>query len=658
MKKKLSYPLMVLYTCQGLIIIGFIIESLKTQLTVNWIIYALLLIISFTTKKSIVNKVQDYIQNQIIDVTTLKDTLFTNVTIPLVVMSEDRTKWCNPPYQKWMEDLNAVDKSVKNVFPDLKIDEWIRKEQPKLKKMKFNDRYYEVMMEPFQRLDYVKQYAFYFFDVTEQETLIKQIDEEKTIVGYICVDNMDEIINSIEEVRRPMLFAIIDKKINLWFKKPDTVITKIDKDQYIVFLSVGELKKMEQAKFDILDEMRRIQIGNELPVTISIGIGNNLNSLQNSKEDARIAYDLAQGRGGDQTVIKRNDKYTFYGGKTKEVEKSTRAKARIKAYAFKELLNESDKVLIMGHRNMDMDCLGAAMGVYRGAATFGKKAQIVLPGPNFSITGLYNTIVSSNTYEDLFITPEDAKREITPETLLVLVDTHRRGYVESVELIEQAKNIVIFDHHRKSIDFVEEAVLTYLEPFISSTCEMIAEILKYLSEKIKLNPIEADALLAGITMDTKNFTVKAGVRTFEAAAYLKRSGADSTRVQKFFQDDMTTYRAKANAIQTTEIWEKNMAVAFVTDNLEYVNIVAAQVADSLLNIKDIRAAFVLANVNDCIYISARALEGINVQRIMEYLGGGGHLGIAGTQLKGITIDEAKQSLRGAVKAYLEEGETK
>lgn len=662
MKKKLkrnfSYPMIIIRSCQGLLFIGIVVESFKRTITFNWIIYAMLLIISMIGKKRLISKIQQYIHLHIREVTTLKDNLFSNIPIPLVVMSEDKTKWCNPPYHKWMEEINAIDKPLKTVFPDLKIEEWTKKEQPKQKKFKNNDRYYEVNMEIFHRLDHVKQYAFYFMDITEQEILKMQLDDEKNIIGYICVDNIDEISHSIEEVRRPMLLAIIDRKINLWFKRQETVVAKIDKDQYIVILSIRELNKMEESKFDILDEVRKIQVGNELPVTISIGIGNNLNSLQNSKEDARIAFDLAQGRGGDQAVIKYDDKYTFYGGKTKEVEKSTRVKARIKAYAFKELLNEADKVLIMGHKNIDMDCLGAAMGVYRGASVFGKKAQIILSGSNFSISGLYDRIISSNAYEDLFILPEDAKKEITSETLLVIVDTHRRSYVEVPELLEKAEKIVIFDHHRKSTDYIEEAVLTYLEPFISSTCEMIAEILKYLTEKIKLNPIEADALLAGITMDTKNFAVKAGVRTFEAAAFLKRSGADSIRVQMFFQDDMLTYRAKAKAIQMTEIWENNMAVSVVVDQLDYVNIVAAQVADSLLNIKDIRAAFVLSEINNCIYISARALEGINVQRIMELLGGGGHLGIAGAQLKGLTIDEAKQTLRGAIALYLKEGDSK
>ena len=355
-------------------------------------------------------------------------------------------------------------------------------------------------------------------------------------------------------------------------------------------------------------------------------------------------------------IIKHHDKYTFYGGKTKEVEKSARVKVRIKAYAFKELIQEADKIIIMGHKNMDMDCLGAAMGVYRGAALFGKKAQIVLWEPTFAIQALYDRIITSNEYDDLFITPEEAINEVNKDTLLVIVDTHRRSYLEAPELLDSCEKVVIFDHHRKSTDYIEEAVLTYLEPFISSTCEMIAEILNYLSDKVKLNPIEADALLAGITIDTKNFVFKAGVRTFEAAAFLRRSGADSTRVRMLFQNDMSTYRTKAKAIQMTEVWKENMAISVINDEVDHASIVAAQVADDLLNIKGIKASFVLSEVDDCIYISARALGNTNVQRIMELLGGGGHLGIAGAQLKDTTIDMAKYKLKEARDSYLEEGE--
>ena len=526
------------------------------------------------------------------------------------------------------------------------------------KKITIGSKFFEVMLEEFTRNGSTKQYAFYFVDCSEREKLRIQMEDEKTIIGYLCIDNIDEISHSIEEVRRPMLLAIIDRKINLWFKEREVVVARIERDKYMLILSARELRKMEETKFDILDEVRNIQVGNELPVTISIGIGNNLNELTGSKEDARIAFDLAQGRGGDQAIIKFNDKYTFYGGKTKEVEKSARVKVRIKAYAFKELLHEADKVIIMGHKNMDMDCLGAAMGVYRGAAIFGKKAQIVLREPTFAIKGLYDRIIASKEYDDLFITPEEAEREMNKDTLLVIVDTHRRSYLEAAELLDISEKVVIFDHHRKSTDYIEEAVLTYLEPFISSTCEMIAEILNYLSDKIKLNPIEADALLAGITVDTKNFVFKAGVRTFEAAAFLRRSGADSTRVRMLFQNDMGTYRARARAIQMTEVWHNDMAVSVVSGEMEYINIIAAQVADELLNIKGIKASFVLSEIDDCIYISARALGDINVQRIMELLGGGGHLGIAGAQLKDMTIDMAKQKLKEAIALYFEEGESK
>ena len=478
------------------------------------------------------------------------------------------------------------------------------------------------------------------------------------MMGYLCIDNIDEITHSIEEVRRPMLMAIIDRKINLWFKEREVVIARIERDKYIMIFNRRELEKMEQTKFDILDEMRHIQVGNELPVTISIGIGNNITSLNNSKEDARIAFDLAQGRGGDQAIIKHHDKYTFYGGKTKEVEKSARVKVRIKAYAFKELLHEADKVFIMGHKGIDMDCLGAAMGVYRGAAIMGKKAQIILKEPTFAIKALYDRIVESKEYEDLFITPEEAEKEIKKDTLLVIVDVHRKSYLECPEFLDKFEKVVVFDHHRRSTDFIEDAVLTYVEPFISSTCEMISEILNYLSDKIKLTAIEADALLAGITIDTKNFVFKAGVRTFEAAAFLRRNGADSTRVRMLFQDDMDVYKVRATAIKEAEIWEGNMAVADVNGAIPHANIIAAQVADELLNIKGIEASFVLTPQEEYIVISARALKDINVQRIMELLGGGGHLGIAGAQIKDVSLQEARILLQDAINKYFEEGETK
>lgn len=663
LKNNFPYAMMGLRSCQVLLVIGIIIQGIKIflqpQAAVEVVIYGIVLILSILAEKKVTQYISSEIEQKVEDISNNKAKMFSNVQIPLVLVEEFGTiKWANHCFMTLITEECAVDKNIKTIFPEAKFGEWLGEKQSTIKRIHLGSKSFEIVKEVIEEHETTKNYALYFIECTEKEKLRTQLEDERTLVGYLCIDNIDEISHSIEEVRRPMLLAIIDRKINLWFKEKEVVIARTERDQYMLIMNKKELEKMEATKFELLDEMRNIQVGNELPITISMGIGVNLKSLLASKEDARIAFDLAQGRGGDQAIIKNNDKYTFYGGKTKEVEKSTRVKVRIKAYAFKELLHEADKVIIMGHKNIDMDCLGAAMGVYRGATLVGKKAQIVLREPTFAIKGLYDRIVSSNDYENLFITPEEAEKEINKDTLLVVVDTHRKSYLECEELLALTEKIVVFDHHRKSTDYIEEAVLTYVEPFISSTCEMIAEILNYLSDKIKLNPIEADALLAGITMDTKNFVFKAGVRTFEAAAFLRRSGADSTRVRMLFQNDMDTYRFRAQAIQQTEMWHDNMAVTEVDGTVDHAAIIAAQVADELLNIKGIKASFVLSEVDSCIYISARALGDVNVQRIMELLGGGGHLGIAGAQLKNVTIEEAKYRLQNAIKQYSEEGETK
>ena len=675
-KKSFSYSMMFLRGCQVLLVVGIIIQLIKVfyapETIVSLLIYLIVLCGSIFGEKKISKYISNEVKREVEELTNTKNMMLSAVSIPVVLVEEFGViKWCNKGFYDIIKEKNILGKNIKMLMPDQKILEYLSEKQlssdrqaasdkvANTKKMiRLGSRSFELEIEALSEDDVHNSYAIYFIECTEREKLSVQIDEERCIVGYLCIDNIDEISHSIEEVRRPMLMAIIDRKINLWFKEKEAVVIRTERDKYIIIISKKEMTRMEEAKFDILDEIRSIQVGNELPITISLGIGVNLKSLPASREDARIAFDLAQGRGGDQAIIKNNDKYTFYGGKTKEVEKSTRVKARIKAYAFKELLHEADKVIIMGHKNIDMDCLGAAMGVYRGATIMGKKAQIVLKEPTFAIKGLYDRIMASNEYEDLFISPDEAMREIGKDTLLVVVDTHRRSYLECSELLEMADKVVVFDHHRKSTDFIEEAVLTYVEPFISSACEMISEILNYLSDKIKLNPIEADALLAGITVDTKNFVFKAGVRTFEAAAFLRRSGADSTRVRMLFQNDMDTYRIRAEAIQKAEIWHEDMVLSVIDGKVEHASIIAAQVADELLNIKGIRASFVFSEVDDCIYISARALGDLNVQRIMELLGGGGHLGIAGAQLRNTTLEEAKNQLRIAIRQYIEEGETK
>ena len=660
-KKNFSYAKLLLRITQTLLVSGIIVQLPKILVNleslVSFIIYIIILVVTIFAERKMIFYVRHKIEHDTDRIINIKNSMFSNIDIPMVIIEKTGTIIWNNNAFKLLYNQSIIGKNIRLIIPELKLNQVVDGEKLE-NRIIIHDKIYSVLSEKFEReKNEPKSYlGVYFIDNTEKHDLSVKIKEEKTIIGYLCIDNIDEISASIEEVRRPMLLAIIDRKINLWFKEREVVIARVERDKYIMIFSKKELECMKDTKFELLDEMRNIQVGNELPVTISIGIGHNINSLLESKEDARIAFDLAQGRGGDQAIIKHNDKYTFYGGKTKEVEKSARVKVRLKAYAFKELIGESDKVYVMGHKNIDMDSLGAALGVYRAAMLMGKKAYIILNGPTFAVEGLYDRIVQSKEYEDLFITHDEAEKEINKDTLLVIVDTHRRSYVECPGVVDKADKVVIFDHHRKSTDYIEDAVLTYLEPFISSTCEMISEILNYLTDKVRLTQIEADALLAGITIDTKNFVVKAGVRTFEAAAFLRRNGADSTRVQKLFQSDMETYKIKAIAIQKVEIWKENMAVTEIINEHTSVTIIAAQVADELLNIKGIAASFVLTVVSNSVYISARALGDTNVQRIMELLGGGGHLGIAGAQLENTDMHDARIYLKDAINKYLEEGE--
>lgn len=614
---------------------------------------------SFMLEKRLKSHMKAEILEQVNALGKIKKDMFIDSPIPIVVIDKMGTLvWTNESFRNILGEEENIDKNIRAIFADFQMENLPKETELYERSILKNNHHYHMVCNKVISGENTSnfQYVLYFIDITAQKELEEQVKKQRCMVGYIYIDNYEEIMQSIEEVRRPMLGAIIDRKINIWFKNNDVAVCKFDRDRYMIFFTQENLEKMQERKFDILDELRHIQVGNELPVTVSIGIGRNFESLIGSKEDARAAFDLAVGRGGDQAIIKKSDKYTFYGGKTKEVEKSTRVKVRIKAYAFKELLHEADKVLIMGHQNIDMDCLGAAMGVYRAATIMGKKAHIILQDSTFAVQELYNRIIDLPEYQDLFISKERADQELTKQTLLVLVDVHRKSYLEYPALLEKTDNIVVFDHHRLSTDYIENAVLTYIEPFISSTSEMISEILIYLADKVKLTQIEADALLAGITVDTKNFAFKAGVRTFEAAAFLRRAGADSTRVRMLFQNDMETYKIKAATIKDAEIWDEDIAVAVVRNNHMHSNIIAAQIADELLTIKGIQTTFVITVNGPDLQVSARALGDTNVQRIMEMLGGGGHKNIAGAQLKDTSVDEMKVKLREAIKNYKQEGE--
>jgi c-di-AMP phosphodiesterase-like protein len=498
----------------------------------------------------------------------------------------------------------------------------------------------------------------YLFDETEIITLKRENKEQKLIVGLLYIDNYEEALESIDEVRRSLLTALVDRKVTKYMQSIDAVIKKLEKDKYIFVFQYKYLSFLQNNKFSILDEVRGVNIGNEMAVTISIGLGVNAENYITSYEYARAAIGLALGRGGDQAVIKDRDKISYYGGKSIQIEKNTRVKARVKAHAFREIIEGKDKVVIMGHKLGDVDSFGAAIGVYRIATTLNKKAHIVINEVTASLRPMMNRFVGNPDYEeDMFLNNEKAKEVVDNNTILVIVDVNRPSYMECVELLDYTNTIVVFDHHRQTNEAIKDASLSYIEPYASSTSEMVAEILQYIGDNLRLRSLEADALYAGIMIDTNNFLTKTGVRTFEAAAFLRRNGADATRIRKALRSDFNDFKNKADAITNTEVFMDYFAISMCdSNNSESPTVLGAQVANELLNIAKIKASFVFTEFNNMIYISARSIDEVNVQIIMEKLGGGGHLSVAGAQLENCTVEEAIQKLKSILENMVNNGE--
>ena len=490
--------------------------------------------------------------------------------------------------------------------------------------------------------------SVFFYDETEILTLQKYLDDRQLVVALLYIDNYEEALESIDEVRRSLLSALIDRKINKYFQDYQALLKKIEKDKYLIVFQNVYLEELKSARFTILDEVREVNIGNEMAVTVSIGIGAGIDSYTESYEAAHAAIDLALGRGGDQVVIKAKNEFLYYGGKSASVGKSTRVKARVKAQSFREIIEENEKVLIMGHSMPDADAFGAAVGVYRIVKYLGKKAYIVLNQVTDSISVVVDRF-RGDEYEDMIVDSGQAMALYDDNTVLVVVDVNRPGYTECPELLEMAKTKVLFDHHRQTSDSINDAVLSYIEPYVSSACEMVAEMLQYVGDGIKLKSLEAEAMYSGIMIDTNNFLTKTGVRTFEAAAFLKRCGADVTRIRKAFRTDMNEYVAKARAISTAEIYLGGFILAeCVAESVSAPTVLGAQVANELMDISDIKASFVFTDYNNQIYISARSIDEVNVQVVMEKLGGGGHMSVAGAQLTGCTVNEAKQKVKNVL----------
>lgn len=499
-------------------------------------------------------------------------------------------------------------------------------------------------------------YAIYFIDETEITACRKELHDERFVAALIYIDNYDEALESIDEVRRSLLIALVDRKINKYITAGEGIVRKLEKDKYFVVMRYKFLEKLKEERFAILEEVKSVNIGNDMAVTLSIGIGAMNGSFLKNYEMARAAIDLALGRGGDQTVVRDGNKVTYYGGKSNSLEKNTRVRARVKAHALRELLEGTDNVIIMGHKISDVDAVGAAVGIYTAARIFSKKAHIVLNDLTTSLLPIIDLYKNSQEYSpDLFVKSEEALAKVGNNTLLVVVDVNRANYTECPELIGKCRQTVVIDHHRQADDQIENATLSYVEPYASSACEMVAEILQYICDNIRIKSIEADTLYAGIVIDTNNFTNKAGARTFEAAAFLRRNGADIVRVRKLLRGDMNEYKAKAETVRHAEVYKHYALSVCPSSGLQSPTIVGAQAANELLNITGIKASIVFTYYNDTIYLSARSIDEVNVQLIMERLGGGGHMTIAGAQLKDMSLEDAITLVKKTIDTMEAEG---
>lgn len=503
-------------------------------------------------------------------------------------------------------------------------------------------------------------FAIYLYDETQLVEALEEKEKIKLVAGHIYIDNYEEAMESTEEVRRALLVALIDRKIIKYMQTAKAIITKLEKDKYLFVCQQQHLEQLQQGKFSLLDEVRSINIGNETPVTLSIAVGIDPDddNYTTAYEYSHMAMDMALGRGGDQAVIKKGDKIIYYGGKTQSAEKNTRVKARVKAHALKEMLITKDRVIIMGHKKPDIDCLGSALGIYRLACMMDKKAHIVINEVTSSIRPAMNNFIGSNVYpEDMFFNSEQALEAVDGNTVVIVVDVNRPHLTECEELLAHTRNIVVIDHHRQSGEVIEHATLSYIEPYASSTCEMVAEILQYSMDKPKLRPAEADAMYAGILVDTDNFVTKTGVRTFEAASFLRKSGADMTRVRKAYRTDIDSYKQLAKGVEDAELFLDNFAISDVpTEGVDSPTVLAAKVANDLLDIDNVRASFVLSKIDNVVYISARSIDDVNVQVIMEQFGGGGHGTVAGAQIENADIEDVKQQIRDLVRKMRDDGE--
>lgn len=663
------YVYMPLYVTALLLFLNILIyfEDKRAGIIVTAfvVIYFIFILTIYVFHKPILTKEMIHFATQY---ATVQKQLLDEFEIPYAILDINGIiLWMNRSFEQLTGKEKGYHKTIFTIFPMISKDQ-IQKGEKENFRIGWEDKIFRAAIDhiPLEKgeensIIEVKEnenlISLYLYDETELNHYIQTNQEQKLVVSLVYIDNYEEALDSIEDVKRSLLAALIDRKVNEYFSKVDALVRKIEKDKYFVVFKYKYLNVLEEDKFSLIEDVKSVRVGNEMSVTLSIGVGIQGESYNANYEYSRMAIDLALGRGGDQVVVRKGEEIFYYGGKSKTVEKNTRVKARIKAHALRETLQSRENVMIMGHNISDVDSFGAAIGIYCAAKVLNKKAQIVLNEVTSSLRPLKECFTPEKGYpEDLFINSERAMETINRNTLVMVVDTNRPNYTECPQLLERGNAIVVFDHHRQGNEVIKNPILSYIEPYASSTCEMISEVLQYFTENIKLEPAEADCIYAGILIDTNNYMTKTGVRTFEAAAYLRRCGAEVTRVRKLLRNDMSSYKARAEVVRHAEVYKGSFAISVCPGKMDSPTIVGAQAADELLNIIGIKASFVLTEYQGKIFISSRSIDEINVQLIMEHLGGGGHLNVAGAQLTNCTLSEAKRALQDTIDSMLEEGE--
>lgn len=632
------------------------------------LLYVVLVLLMYVHNKST-------IQEELLEMSTrygmLQNVLLKESSSPYAIMMEDgRLLWMNDSFleifdggsrsymSKYIQDLNrgAFPKNF-NEKVELEVHYDGRDYVATMTKLALDD-----VRNSYKSLGLSKSDEAFLVlsmtDTTELNACIRECEGRKLVAGLIYIDNYEEVMESVEEVRQSLLVALIDRKINQYMANYDAIVKKLEKDKYFFVVKQSFFYEMEANKFAVLEEVKTVNIGNTLPVTLSIGMGISTETYAQSYNFARVAIDLSLARGGDQAVVKRGADITYYGGKREQTAKNTRVKARVKAEALREFISAKDQIIVMGHKIADVDSFGAAIGIYRAAKTLGKKAYIILNDVTSSVRPFYESFMENPSYpDDMFITSSKVLEVMTNNTMAVVVDTNRPDNTDCPELLRLAKTLVVFDHHRQNNDMIENTVLSYIEPYASSSCEMVAEVLQYIADEVKIAAVEANSMYAGIMIDTNNFMNRTGVRTFEAAAFLRRCGADITHVRKIFRDNLDSYRAKSKIVSSAEIFRNEYAIAtYEDDNMDSPTIIGAQAANELLNIEGVKASFVLTKYNGKIYVSARAIDEVNVQIIMERMGGGGHLNTAGAQFAHTDLKEAVAALKDTIDRMTKKGD--